>query len=455
MIRMIAAAVLVAWLGSSAAYAADRPPNVVIFYSDDLGWGELGAQGNKQIPTPHQDSLAANGIRFTQGYVAATYCSPSRAALMTGRYPTRFGHEFNPGGSREIAGLSLNEKTLADRLKSAGYTTICIGKWHLGGAPKFHPTARGFDEFYGTLANTPFLKPKQFMDTRKGNDVIAELNEPDFYTTDAYAVRACDFVDKNKDKPFLLYLPFNAQHAPLEVAPKYMDRVKALNIAEPKRQLFAGMMLAMDDAIGRVLGKLKEHALEENTIVWYCADNGGPTQGTTSMNGPLRGFKSTTSDGGTRVPFMVQWKGKLPAGKTYDPPIINMDIMPTTLAAIGKPVDRAAEKIDGVDLMPFLTGANTARPHQTLYWRFGPQYAIRDGDWKLVASRVDNNMPRLINLAEDIGEANDLSAKHPDKLKELQAKWDAWSKEQAPAAWGPEGGVPKRKQQRQQKKANQ
>jgi len=433
---------------SATAKAADtpaRPPNVVIFLSDDLGWGELGFQGNQQIPTPHHDSIAANGVRFTQGYVAATYCSPSRAGLLTGRYPTRFGHEFNPGGNRATAGLPLSEKTIAERMKSAGYQTICVGKWHLGEDPKFYPTARGFDEFYGTLANTPFIKPKLFMDTRKAKEVV-EVTDPNFYTTDAYAERACDFIDRNKDKPFLLYLPFNAQHAPLEAPQKYMERVKALKIEDPKRQLFAGMMLAMDDAIGRVLGKLRETGLEQNTLVWYLADNGGPTQGTTSSNGVLRGFKMTTNEGGTRVPIVVQWKGRLPAGKVYDQPVIQLDILPTVFAAIGKPLDVQSEKLDGVDLLPYLSGENAARPHQTLYWRFGEQWAVRDGDWKLVASRVDGNTPRLINLAEDAAEAKDLSAAHPDKVKALKAKWDTWSGQQAPPAWGREN--PRRNQRR-------
>ena len=436
----LAAVLAVALLARAApSHAADGPrrPNVVVFLSDDLGWGELGIQGNKQIPTPHQDSIGRNGVRFTQGYVAATYCSPCRAGLLTGRYPTRFGHEFNPGGARQSAGLPLTEVTLADRLKAAGYATAHVGKWHLGDDAKFRPTKRGFDEFYGTLANTPFFHPKLFVDSRKSDDVV-EVTDPAFYTTDAYADRACDFIDRSKGKPFFLYLPFNAQHAPLQAPPKYLERAKALGITEEKRLLFAAMMIGMDDAVGRVLAKLKEAGQEENTLVWYLSDNGGPTQGTTSGNGPLRGFKMTTLEGGTRVPFMAQWKGKLPAGKTYDHPVIQLDILPTTLAAAGAPpAADPARKLDGVDLMPFLTGASAARPHQTLFWRFGEQWAVRDGDWKLVASRLDGNKPQLFNLAEDVGESKDLSAANPEKAEELRAAWEAWSKEQAAPLWGP------------------
>jgi arylsulfatase A-like enzyme len=244
--------VLVLCGAMSVAAAADKP-NLVIFYADDLGWGETGCQGAKDIPTPHIDSLAANGVRFTQGYVAATYCSPSRAGLMTGRYPTRFGHEFNSVAN--VTGLHLNETTLADRLKSLGYATACVGKWHLGMSMPYRPTKRGFDEFYGTLANTPFFHPRNFVDSRISNDV-REITDDTFYTTDAYAERALDWIEKNRSQPKFLYLPFNAQHAPLEAPQKYLDRFK--HIGDEKRRTFAAMMSGMDDAIGRVLAKIRQ-----------------------------------------------------------------------------------------------------------------------------------------------------------------------------------------------------
>ncbi len=400
-------------------------PNVIIFYADDLGWGELGCQGNKQIPTPNIDSIAAAGVRFTQGYVAATYCSPSRAGLMTGRYPTRFGHEFNAAARH--SGLSLQETTLANRLKTLGYDTIGIGKWHLGDQPPYRPLKRGFDEFYGTLANTPFYHPTNFMDSRVSNDV-QEVKDQDFYTTDKYAERAVDWLGKRGDKPWFLYLPFNAQHAPLQAPQKYLDRFK--DITDENRRIFAAMLSSMDDAVGQVLAKVRAMGQLDNTIVFYIADNGGPTLSTTSQNGALRGFKATTYEGGPRVPFIMQWTGKLPGGQTFAAPVLNLDVLPTVVTAAGGHVE-ASWKLDGVDLLPHLTKPATARPHATLYWRFGNQWAVRHEDWKLVVARGGSGQPELYNLAQDLSESKDLASAEPEKVKQLQALYDAWNKEQA------------------------
>jgi arylsulfatase A-like enzyme len=362
---------------------------------------------------------------------------------MTGRYPTRFGHEFNGGGGAggRGFGLPLTETTFADRMKTLGYATACVGKWHLGGPPEYLPTKRGFDEFYGTVANTPFFNPPNFVDSRVA-DEIRPVKDPTFYTTDAYGERAVDWIGRQKDRPYFLYLPFNAQHSPLQATPKYLDRFK--HVADERRRLFAAMMSAMDDAVGRVLAKVRELGQEENTLVAFLSDNGGPTPVTTSGNGPLRGRKATTSEGGTRVPFSIQWKGTIPAGTTYDFPILNLDVLPTAVAAAGGKID-PAWKLDGVDLLPYLTGKKSGRPHETLYWRFGPQWAIRQGDWKLVASQADQNKPRLINLTEDIAEENDLTAKHPEKVKALKAEWDRWSGEQKEPLWRPQAGGAKGK----------
>jgi len=429
-------------LTALAAGAADKKPNVIVFLSDDVGYGEYGFQGNKEIPTPNIDSIAKNGVRFTQGYVAATYCSPCRAGLMTGRYPTRFGHEFNEGGATGVGkgavpfGLPLDQKTIADRLKELGYATCAVGKWHLGGGEPYLPMKRGFDEFYGTVANTPFLNPPNFIDSRKSPNVTP-VKDDAFYTTDAYGERASDWIGKQKDKPFFLYLPFNAQHAPLQAPKRYLDRFP--NIKDEKRQLFAAMMSAMDDAVGKVLAKVKEIGADENTLIFFFSDNGGPTQQTTSKNDPLRGRKATTLEGGIRVPFCAQWKGKLPAGSVYDNPIQNLDILPTAVAAAGGKID-PAWKLDGVNLLPFLTleGADRVLPHEALYWRFGEQWAIRKGNFKLVASAVDGVKKVLLyNLKDDIGEATDLAEKMPEKVKELQADWDKWSAEQMKPLWVP------------------
>ena len=427
--------------------SAAEKPNIIIFYADDLGWGEITAQGfSKDIPTPNIDSLAQNGLRFTNGYVAATYCSPSRAGLMTGRYPTRFGHEFNSVAN--AIGLRADQTTLATRMKALGYATAAVGKWHLGDQPGNRPTMRGFDEFFGTLANTPFFHPINFVDSRLSNEVRGVTDDA-FYTTDAYADRAVEWLGSNKSKPCFLYLPFNAVHAPLQAPKKLLDRFP--NIADEKRKTFAAMMSAMDDAIGRVLAKVRDLGQEENTLIFFISDNGGPTASTTSYNGPLRGFKMTTFEGGTRVPFIAQWKGKIPAGKTYDLPVMNLDVLPTAIiAAGGKP--EASWNLDGVDLMPYLTGTNASRPHQTLYWRYGPQWAIRDGDMKLVVSKGGSGKPELYNLAHDIGESKDLAAAKSAKVKELHAMWNKWSAEQAPAsARDSEGG---KKNKKKNKKKN-
>lgn len=445
----IALFLLISWCawGATGSAAESSRPNVLIFYADDLGYGELAVQGyTKEIPTPNIDSIARNGVRFTQGYVAATYCSPSRAGLMTGRYPTRFGHEFNAVARH--SGLSLQETTMAQRLKTLGYATAAVGKWHLGGEASrdYYPTNRGFDEFYGTLNNTPFYHPTQFIDSRKTLE-IEKADDKNFYTTDAYAARAVDWLGKQTDKPWFLYLPFNAQHAPLQAPQKYLDRFP--NIADEKRRIFAAMLSSMDDAVGVVMNKVRSMGQEENTIVFYIADNGGPTQSTTSGNGPLRGFKMTTFEGGPRVPFMMQWKAKLPGGQVETRPVMNLDVLPTVVTAAGGKID-PQWKLDGVDLLPYLSGGNSARPHDTMYWRFGDQWAVRQGDWKMVVSRGGSGKPELYDLAGDIGETRDLASAEPARVAELQKIYDRWNAEQAtPTAVDSAG--PKKKAKRNKK----
>ncbi len=438
---------LVAVIALAGRLVAAEPPNLLIFYADDLGWGELGCQGNPEIPTPHIDAIARQGVRFTNGYVAATYCSPSRAGLMTGRYPTRFGHEFNTVAIR--SGLRLDQTTIADRLKTLGYTSACIGKWHLGAGLEYRPTRRGFDEFYGTLANTPFFHPTNFVDSRLSNDVRA-VTDPAFYTTDAYTERSLEWLEQNQAKRWFLYLPFNAQHAPLQSPDKYLERFP--RIKDDRRKTFAAMLSAMDDGVGRVMAKLRALGQEEKTLVFFISDNGGPTQSTTSKNGALRGYKMTTYEGGPRIPYMAQWKGTWPAGKVYEFPVMNLDVLPTMIAAVGAKVE-ADWKLDGVDLTPYVTGVNKARPHETLYWRYGPQWGIRKGDMKLVVSRGGGPQPELYNLAVDIGESNNLAGTNPKKVQELQALWNTWSAEQAePSAPDSPGGKTKKTTKQNKKK---
>ena len=445
-----AAATLLLASGRASAGPAQPPaarPNVVVILADDLGNADVGFQGCRDIPTPHIDSIARNGVRFTNGYVSGPYCSPTRAGLMTGRYQQRFGHEFNEGTGRLPFGLPLTETTFAQRMKDLGYATCGIGKWHLGNTPEFRPMRRGFDEYYGTLANTPFYHPN-LLDSRVGPDP-KRVEDPAFYATEAWADRAVEFIGANRSRPFFLYLPFNACHMPLQAPQKYIDRVGA--IADENRRIYAAVMSAMDDAIGRVLATLREAALEENTLVVFLSDNGGQ-RGVASDNLPLRGRKASTWDGGIRVPFAVQWKGHLPAGKTFEAPVIQLDLLPTAVAAAGGKV-AADWQLDGVNLLPHLTGQATGAPHESLYWRFGPQWAIRQGDWKLVQGTIYPEDPKkpmpggppkarvhepmLFTLAEDVGEQKDLAAQQPERVKAMRAAYESWNQQLAEPGWIP------------------
>jgi arylsulfatase A-like enzyme len=428
------------------AHAADkaRRPNVLVLLADDLGYADLGFQGCKDIPTPHLDALAKGGIRCTNGYVSGPYCSPTRAGLLTGRYQTRFGHEFNPGGQNADAGLPLSETTIADRFQTIGYATGWVGKWHLGGVPKFHARKRGFKETFGFLGGAHPYFPGKGAAILRDAEAVPEKE----YLTDAFAREAVAFIDRHKHEPFFLYLAFNAVHTPMQATD---DRLKKFeSIADRTRRTYAAMTLAMDEAVGKVMDKLRAEKLEEDTLIFFFSDNGGPTMRGTTINGssntPLRGSKRTTLEGGIRVPFVVAWKGRLPAGKTYYKPVIQLDILPTALAAAGVET-RAEWKLDGVNLLPYLEGKNSSAPHETLYWRFGKQMAIRQGDWKLVRydPAADGDEKRrggatelkLYNLAQDIGEANDLAAMQPEKRKDLEAAWQKWNAQQARPLWGP------------------
>jgi len=422
--------VLLTWtalaLGSvRPSNATETKPNVLLIVCDDVGWGEFGFQGGTDIPTPHIDSIAANGVRFPQGYVSCPVCSPSRAGLMTGRYQTRFGHESNSGMKK--LGLDVREKTIADRLKPLGYATCAVGKWHLGEVSQYHPLKRGFDEFFGALANTTYFHPELFVDSRKSPEVMP-VEDDQFYTTEQYGLRAADWIEKHQAEPWFVYLPFNAQHNPLEAPQAYLDRFP--QIADKKRQTFAAMMSAMDDSVGRVLGKIRELDQEEKTLVLFLSDNGGPSKSTTSSNLPLRGVKAQTWEGGMRVPFCMQWKGHLPAGKTFDEPVIQLDLLPTIISAAGGRID-PNWKLDGVNLLPYLTGEAAGAPHETLFWRYGDQWAVRHGNHKLVVAEDGNGKPELYNLAEDIAETHDLAAEQRKKVKELERLYDAWNAEQA------------------------
>ncbi|MBX3179940.1 MAG: sulfatase-like hydrolase/transferase [Candidatus Hydrogenedentes bacterium] len=406
-------------------------PNIVVILADDLGYADLGCQGCRDIPTPHTDSLATNGIRFTNGYSNHPVCSPSRAALLSGRYQHRFGFEHNSGPEEHAAenfGLPREELTLAERLKGLGYATGMVGKWHVGFNEGLRPHERGFDYHFGFLGGAhnylPGGKSRAAL-VRNGERV-----EESDYLTDVFAREASDFVDRGKDGPFFLYLAFNAVHTPLQATGKYEERFA--DIADPKRRTYAGMLSAMDDAVGRVLGKLREHNLEEDTLVFFYSDNGGPTRQTTSSNAPLRGYKGQVLEGGIRVPFLAQWKGALPAGAVYPHMVMGFDVHATALAAAGGAMP-TEKPLDGVNLLPYLTGKEDGAPHERLFWRAGQQRAVREGNWKLV--QVAGEESQLYNLGEDIGESRNLAEAMPDIVQRLQSVYGDWDKQMSPAKW--------------------
>ncbi len=438
------------FLGSLAAaplMAAAAKPNIVLFVADDLGYGGIGVQGC-DIPTPNIDGIARAGVRFTSGYVSCPVCSPTRAGLMTGRYQQRFGHEFNPGPANQAQdnfGLPLTETTLADRMKKLGYATGMTGKWHLGYRPEYLPTRRGFDEFYGFPGGAhSYLTP----DDRAGNPVMRgtePVKEEKDYLTDAIGREAVSFVERRKSDPFFLYVPFNAVHTPMEAVEKYKARFP--KIQDERRRTHAAMLSAMDDAIGRVMAAVRKAGKENDTLFVFVSDNGGPTPQNTSSNKPLRGFKAQVYEGGIRVPFLMQWNGRIKPGTTYDRPVIALDIHATAARAAGAELPA---NLDGVDLLPFVNGANKGAPHEALYWRFGPQSAVRLGDWKMLRF---NGGAEVYDLAADIGESRDLASSRPEKLRELRTAWDKWNAQLEQPRWsrGGEakgGGKKKRKRDR-------
>ncbi len=441
-----AAGLLTRRLNRAAAQDAPGKPNIVLIVSDDQGYADVGYQGCQDIPTPNIDSIAQNGVRFTDGHVSCPVCSPTRAGLVTGRYQQRFGHEFNTGplaGQPEGShiGLPLSQTTIGDALGEAGYVTGVVGKWHLGMAPQFHPFKRGFDEFYGFLhGGHSYVDPG----TGTWNPILRGTEEVDEkeYLTDAFAREAVAFIDRHKEEPFFLYLPFNAVHTPMQAPGSYVERFP--DITDAKRRTYAGMLAAMDDGIGKVLQKLRDVGAEEDTLVFFFSDNGGPTNANGSINTPLRAGKGSMYEGGMRVPFCVQWPRRIQAGTAYDQPIIALDVMPTAVAAAGGgiPDDRP---IDGVDLLPFITGG-AGTPHERLFWRAGNNYAARQGQWKLV--RLGDAAPELYDLSEDIGETTNLADDKADVMNEITAAMAEWETELVEPAWGrPQR---RRRQRRQQ-----
>ncbi|MCP5432822.1 MAG: sulfatase-like hydrolase/transferase [Alphaproteobacteria bacterium] len=427
--RAVVLAAALAALGAAPSHAADKP-NIVILFADDLGYGDLGVQGDKETLTPNIDAMAADGVRLTDYYADHPVCSPSRAALMTGVYQQRMGFEFNSGSPQNTSpkfGIALDVPTLPERLKAAGYTTGMFGKWHVGFRPETQPTARGFDEFYGFLSGAMPFTPKGAKG-RPSPILRGTTPEPmPAHTTEAFAAEAVAFIKAHKDGPFFVYLPFNAVHAPMDTTDRYYAMFP--NEKNETRRIHLAMLAALDDAVGLVRKTLDEEGLAENTFVAFLSDNGGPTQQTTSSNAPLNGVKGLVLEGGIRVPAIFAWKGHLPAGTVIDTVAMGFDVTATSLQLAGVLPESG---LDGVDIMPFLTGEKTGDAHDALYWRSGGQGAMRAGPWKLVKN---GDSWHLFNLATDISEHRDLAAEDAGRLASMKAQWTQWSGEMKDPLW--------------------
>lgn len=356
-------------LAGTAAVAQTRKPNFVIIFADDLGYGDLACYGSKTNQTPHLDRMAAEGVRFTDFYVPMPFCAPSRASLLTGRYP--FRHVVNnpaPDSGINDVGLPPSEITLAEALKPLGYASICIGKWHLGHKPEFLPRKQGFDEYYGILYSND-MRPVQLV----YNEEVAKYPVVQSDLTKDYTRRALDFIDRNREKPFLLYLPHAMPHKPLAASEDFYTPNTPGN-------LYADVIRELDWSVGQILGKLRDTGLDSNTLVLFLSDNGPWFGGST--NG-LRGMKGATYDGGVRVPLIARWPGRIPGGRVNKEVCASIDLFPTLckLAGAQVPEDRP---IDGRDIYPLLSSDTAKSPHEAIFVMGGPELkAVRSGKWKL------------------------------------------------------------------------
>src|SRR5437868_2565770 len=437
-LRQVFLPVLVTLYSFGGAVRGQQPIdhlNIVVILADDLGYGDVSFNGRQDYVTPNIDALASNGVWFSSGYVTHPFCSPSRAALLTGRYQQRFGHENQP----DDGGLPLGELLLPQILQPAGYFCGAIGKWHLGSSLGYRPLQRGFDEFYGFLGSSSvYVNAPLF----RGDTPVTETA----YLTDALTREAVSFIDRHAAQAFFLYLAYNAPHVPYNVPPQtYLDRVA--NIGDPDRRTYAAMVTALDDGVGKVLQALHNNGLSFNTLVFFLSDNGAPVNAVTS-NAPLQGGKLDTFEGGIRVPFAVQWSGHLPAGLVYGEPVSSLDIVATAASAAGisLPSDRP---YDGLDLIPYLTGQQIMS-NRALFWRWfglgptGPRgsvdtiYAARQASLKLVRDPLlGNSDPQLYDLGSDIGETQDLALTRPADLQTLKGLYGEWETQLIAPAWAP------------------
>ena len=450
------AALLLAPLAALLADAPNPRPNILVILADDLGYADIPAHGGKGLSMPHLDALTRQGVRFSNGYVTSPQCSPSRCGLLTGIYNQRFGHEHN--GCQQAA-FNAGGKTLAEHLKPAGYATAAYGKWHLGDNTESHqPTKHGFDEWWGF---------QDYLEAAKADTpgFPVPLRPANAFHAQAFATRAASFIEAHAEQPWFIYLAMHEPH--VQVIPTAeSDSLTQNASSDPLRQKCLGALRDVDEGIAIMLAKLRALKLEERTLVVFLSDNGAPIDpveiaqqaGRTikapkpdakprsssdaenddkavngSRNEPLRGRKGLTWEGGIRVPFVMAWKGTLPAGQTFDHPVISLDIAATALAAT-ETAPLAGTQLDGVNLLPFLKGENKNAPHGRLFWRYADRnlFAVREGKWKLVQSHTPT--AQLFDLSADISERTDLSAQHPDIVKHLQSAWDEWNATLKPPA---------------------
>lgn len=419
---------LLACLAITTGLAAPEQPNIIVIFTDDHGWPDIGAAGvYDNLKTPHIDALAASGVRATNGYVTAPQCVPSRAGLLSGRSQNRFGVESN---GESLDGFNA-QTTIAEWLKKAGYATGQIGKWHLG--PTDRITDHGFDDVYAKNAN----RSCHANYTLDGETIDMQIVDDDLYHLDACSEAALSFIRRHEDQPFFLYLAYRAPHVPLDAPEKYLSRFPG-EMPERRRQALA-MISAMDDGVGAIVSELKQRGLTEKTLIFFIGDNGAPLKihkldapgggpgWDGSLNEPLNGEKGMLSEGGIRVPWLVSWPGTLPAGTVYDHPVSSLDVAATAVSLAG--IRLKGNAFDGTDLVPYLTGKTDGVPHDFLAWRWIAQSAIREGKWKLLRG---GEREYLFDLEADPSEKNDLLSEHPEIANRLRNRLETWAGELQP-----------------------
>ncbi|MDB4473511.1 sulfatase-like hydrolase/transferase [Opitutaceae bacterium] len=426
-----------------AAHHAERP-NLVLIVTDDQGYWDVGFNGCTDIPTPNIDRIAHEGARFENGYVSYPVCGPSRAGFLTGRYQGRFGFRNNPTLNPDdaMAGLPVEEDNIAEVLDRVGYHSGIIGKWHMGTHPRFRPNVQGFDEFYGFVAGGHRYFPEDLIYEdiesvdRKGgwyntklrrNDVAVETDE---YLTDELSNEAVDFIARNHADPFFLFVAYNAPHTPMQASEKYLKRFA--HIDDELRRTYAAMVSAVDDGVGRILEELEQQGLDENTLVVFFSDNGG-ARNNGSINTPLRDNKGSLYEGGMHVPFAMRWTGRIPAGLDYQHSVSSLDVLGTMAGITGVKIaeDRP---LDGVNLMPYLTGKKSGVPHEYLFWEMirNGAAAVRHGDDKLKVA-YENDATELFDLENDLAETQNLAEADEAKTKRLRRELDQWTKQLKPS----------------------